>query len=506
MSNIILGPLVGIESKSKLSICFLLDRNPISKNEPAKLKIEYDDTSSVIDGKLIDDPDILFGYEYYKFLVEKSSINQNHFNYSIIIEEVAIKDTHQRSSFKVNILNGNKTPAIAYVSCNGSHHGPDSVQPEDYLGYQELMNQKPDYLIFGGDQIYADQLLSEKDSLYRKFFLSDRSKLSNDEVLYVKKFYLKLYIDSWKNKDISLALATIPNLMTWDDHDIIDGYGSHAKFITDKHEELFKIAKIYYELFQLRKNSTGTRFITVNNHLLVFPETRENRTERKIISDEDYKLMSDHLNGNNNEYYNICFILPVPIAHMNYTSAFERAFGFLTRLLRSRRLSIWHHDDVVDHWAHGNHIVDEKKMIETIFKYGDHFKPKYLSIVSGDVHSSGASRITREVGQNKSYATQIISSPIVNKAVPFMKTIHLFFAKKNRKTDNFLFEMTKWGASWRTNIYRRSFVITKDIRRTLSDGSQSNPYMSAQISFELSPNRWLSGQSDQNRNLNKFER
>jgi len=295
--------------------------------------------------------------------------------------------------------------------------------------------------------------------------------------------------------------------MTWDDHDIIDGYGSHADFIAEKHEELYEIAKVYYEYFQLRQGAVGTRIFPLHNHLLVLPETRANRTEQVIVSKQDYKLMKDYLKGNKKEYYNICFVLPVPIAHMNYTSTFERIFRFATKVLKSKRFSAYHHDDVVDHWAHSNHSEDEKLMMDTIFSYGDHFNPKYLSIISGDVHSAGASKITRTVDGNENYATQIISSPIVNKAIIWMTALHHIFARVSRKKGAYTFEMKKWGADWRTNIYKRNFVISKDITKTVKrTGKQSKPYLAALISYEEAPNKWLSETDQKSRSYNKFSK
>lgn len=507
MVKIKLGPLLGVESESELSICILIDSSTYRENATVQLVVKYDEKKERLDGHCIEDSAYLFELRFYKFTLSIESLQYADFTYSFEIDNEVIYDLHRRNSFSVQLNKPNKTPSIAYVSCTGSHKGVNKIKKTDYYGYKVLLDQKPDYLFFGGDQVYADQLLINKKSLYRQYYLSDNSNLNSKQKEFVKRFYLELYINSWNNEYLSLALATIPNVMTWDDHDIIDGYGSHAQFIAKKHKELFQIAKVYYEYFQLRMGKVGTRILPLNNHLFVLPETRANRTEKTIVSEDDYEKMNNYLKTNDDKYYNICFVLPVPIAHMNYTSAFEKMFRFITKLFKSKRLSALHHDDVVDHWAHSYHIEDEKKMMDTIFNFGDYFEPKYLSIVSGDVHSSGASKITRKIGSRTNYATQIVSSPIVNKAVIWMTALHHIFARGNRKTGVYHFEMKKWGSYWRRNIYKRSFVITKDVPDNPNNSeNERKPFLVAKISYEVTPNNWLTNSYQQFRSLNKFQK
>jgi phosphodiesterase/alkaline phosphatase D-like protein len=41
----------------------------------------------------------------------------------------------------------------------------------------------------------------------------------------VFSFYFNSYLRQWSQPLYTSALATIPHLMTWDDHDIFDGWG-----------------------------------------------------------------------------------------------------------------------------------------------------------------------------------------------------------------------------------------------------------------------------------------
>lgn len=74
----------------------------------------------------------------------------------------------------------------------------------------------------------------------------------------IDDFFCQLYIDSWNKKTVGITLACIPNIMNWDDHDIIDGYGSLPENFqkTKLMQTIFNIAQKYYSLFQMRGNNT----------------------------------------------------------------------------------------------------------------------------------------------------------------------------------------------------------------------------------------------------------
>lgn len=40
-------------------------------------------------------------------------------------------------------------------------------------------------------------------------------------------YFSKMYLERWSQPDVATTLASMPAVMMWDDHDIMDGWGSH---------------------------------------------------------------------------------------------------------------------------------------------------------------------------------------------------------------------------------------------------------------------------------------
>ena len=84
----------------------------------------------------------------------------------------------------------------------------------------------------------------------------------------ISKFYEKLYYERWNQPETALMLASIPNVMMWDDHDIFDGWGSYPAEIQngDVHQTIFAQAKQYFELFQMRSSNNQSLINKTNQH------------------------------------------------------------------------------------------------------------------------------------------------------------------------------------------------------------------------------------------------
>jgi hypothetical protein len=108
----------------------------------------------------------------------------------------------------------------------------------------------------------------------------------------------------------------------------------------------------------------------------------------------------------------VLFAIPVPLAHLNYK---RRVESWLRWLVKSDFRKSFD-DDALDHWDHHRHEEEQKRLIDLIFAFGDKHNPKYVHIVSGDVHSAGAGRIKRTEG-SKRYVNQAISSAIVHSPI-----------------------------------------------------------------------------------------
>ncbi|MEV8510528.1 alkaline phosphatase D family protein [Actinoplanes sp. NPDC051475] len=90
---------------------------------------------------------------------------------------------------------------------------------------------RPDLIVLLGDQIYAD-----KTSTKVRRFLRRRRAAGHhgprDEVVTFDE-YTKLYLESWRDPEVRWLLATVPSVMIFDDHEIIDDWNTSASWRAD---------------------------------------------------------------------------------------------------------------------------------------------------------------------------------------------------------------------------------------------------------------------------------
>jgi len=478
--DIVLGPLLGVESDTKYSVCLLANdciHDPI-------LSVSGHLENICIEQRL----EILDKYIFYRYsfnidpdILEKT----NQFIYSINYTSNHLPSNLFEKFWLVKTPDQNDRPSIAFVSCNGYHNSyPSYIPKNSFLGWKKINEVRPDYLIITGDQIYADSIIEK----IPKLIFTEADLIKN--ALKIEEFYVKLYIDSWSNKHMRKALATIPNIMTWDDHDIIDGYGSYNDQKQKDLIPLFNIARKYYQLFQLRsachnkslsetEDGVFNQYIKLRGFHCFLPDTRSNRTQKQILSSQQYQWLENHaLNPpaeitpkQDDEGEKLLMVLPVPIAHLDFYSFIDDVFEPVEKKSIKKLVDLV--DDNIDHWDHKYHKEEQKRMMNLLFNLGEAFRIKHLIIVSGDVHSAGASSIVKMTMEKKEerFATQLITSPIVNK--PTFRLMK-FTGKRNKFiTDEIGYSLNNFGNLRNWLITKRNFMIV----RWGSNGYHSTIYM-----------------------------
>jgi hypothetical protein len=125
---------------------------------------------------------------------------------------------------------------IMFHSCNGFSVGTDmSVWHGPTLWHDVLRmhNRRPFHVMLGGgDQIYNDNVRTDgplaawtamKDPISRRNFPFDE-----DLRLACDRHYYDNYVRWFTTPPFSDANCSIPQVNIWDDHDIIDGFGSYV--------------------------------------------------------------------------------------------------------------------------------------------------------------------------------------------------------------------------------------------------------------------------------------
>ncbi|MFG1953312.1 alkaline phosphatase D family protein [Micromonospora sp. NPDC048830] len=86
----------------------------------------------------------------------------------------------------------------------------------------------PDLLVLLGDQVYADETSPTVRRLLRRRRRRPRGAPATQVVSFDE--YTKLYLESWRDPEIRWLFSTVPSVMIFDDHEIIDDWNTSASW------------------------------------------------------------------------------------------------------------------------------------------------------------------------------------------------------------------------------------------------------------------------------------
>ena len=444
----ILGPILGIESEYEYSLIFACETFHSISSLELSLVCSGGDNKTYKCLTVFE----LKSTWVYKFVFPVEAKKDTYkVNYKISIDGVNLVDRHINSSWTFVVPGSDNVPKIGFFSCNGnSKKLPQFQSNADYVMWDRLyishikenMSHSFHCIIMGGDQIYADPMWKNIPYFKDHKLLGWNSNRAIEKhvikpenmssfTAQLEEFYERLYIESWGKPAVSKALAAIPSIMMWDDHDIFDGWGSQPTALQESQvfQLIFKIAKKYFEVFQLRGIDNKTRIsqdeyslqIRFRNFEIFVLDNRSHRTNNQIMSVSQFENVEDFRNKYLFEGMSealskekvLLFAIAVPVAHLNYKKRTEKVLKW--PIIKNFRYSL--NDDALDHWDHSNHVRQQKRLLDTIFSLADHTSPKYVHIISGDVHSAGAGRIVKESANELRIVNEYISSPIVYKPI-----------------------------------------------------------------------------------------
>ncbi|WP_341719532.1 alkaline phosphatase D family protein [Micromonospora sp. FIMYZ51] len=93
----------------------------------------------------------------------------------------------------------------------------------------------PDLLVMLGDQVYADETSPTVKRLLRRRRRRPADAPSDQVVSFDE--YTKLYLESWGDPEIRWLLSTVPSVMIFDDHEIIDDWNTSASWRADMRQQ-----------------------------------------------------------------------------------------------------------------------------------------------------------------------------------------------------------------------------------------------------------------------------
>ncbi|KIJ52472.1 hypothetical protein M422DRAFT_243256 [Sphaerobolus stellatus SS14] len=376
---------------------------------------------------------------------------------------------------------------IMFHSCNGF-----SVKiPKDAYAGPALWNdvlrthdEKPFHvMIGGGDQIYSDMICQDGPLKEWAHNLSPsrraRTPFTEQTAKKLDEWYFNNYVDWFTVDPFRKALATVPSMNIWDDHDIIDGYGSYRDHLlrTPIFIGIGKTAHKYYMLFQHHtspseiENNPDPSFVVgvrpgpyINQKSVslcsnlgprtVFYglECRVERTRNRICYESTYDSMFTRLDQavEKGKTKHLVILLGVPIAYPRLVwlegllgskivttpikllgKLFGLGSGFFNNFDGSSELL----DDLDDHWCAVHHKHERNTFIWRLQDFA-HQKAVRITILSGDVHLAAVGRFFSNprlrIPQDKDqrYMVNIISSAITNAPPP--KAIANLMHRRNK--------------------------------------------------------------------------
>lgn len=350
-----------------------------------------------------------------------------------------------------------------YYSCSGisADVSPDAPERKDpcYL-WKDLLNVHSAFplhvLIGGGDQVYSDPIWKEAPL---KAWTSDKSRKRRlaapwtaEMAQAAEAFYVNNYLDGFCQKEVAAAMASIPQVMSWDDHDIWDGWGSYPPRLQNcpVFQGLFVVAKRFYLLFQHHtthafNQHSGELFGDGEYHFLKMlgPQVallgidmRTRRQRKQIIPQDTYPLLSKVMAGLPPSTEHLLVMSGVPLVFPQ-VPVMETLLGALQSGMSGHRtlrtlvakggLSDQFGnpgilDDMVDGWAAKVH-KEEKLQFVRLLQEPALRRGIRVSVLSGDAHVCGVGRLYSHpkmdsLSEDPLYMTQVISSAIMNAPPP----------------------------------------------------------------------------------------
>ncbi|HEK1684216.1 TPA: alkaline phosphatase D family protein [Pseudomonas putida] len=306
------------------------------------------------------------------------------------------------------------------------------------------------FAIGGGDQVYVDSqdskyfpdvwkwLKDNKDALVSAY--SQNGKLDTAKLQqYLVNLYRWYYRVYWKFAHLQDLFSRYPQYMIWDDHEIMDGWGSRTKaeriglitrYFKRDNEAIdqqlvdamwFAARTAYFEYAHSHNPKTNVTRRKLEEHpddcqwdysfeqcgvpffvldLRGHHDVESPAKNHVLLGIEQTERFEDWLKaqGKRNASPLVFVVSPVPFVHWK---SFVMTAGSMVPSAK---------DDVMDEWDHPTNHAERDHLLEVIFKTLDKHG-KTLVFISGDVHCAATFRLSHGQYPNASIY-QVTSSAI----------------------------------------------------------------------------------------------
>ncbi|MFL9499117.1 alkaline phosphatase family protein [Rhodopseudomonas palustris] len=361
---------------------------------------------------------------------------------------------------------------IAFVSCNGQEDGDlERDFSERNAMWRRLACQHDDnpfqLLLHGGDQIYADEILSshpllrawadegEKHSLHPSEAELDELRTS------VRRSFIDCYSGVLGSDESNWLMGRVPSLTMWDDHDICDGWGSMSdrKLDAPVGRLLFEVARECFLVFQFgvapdevpeividRTASTLTWHVKLTGLHVIAPDLRSERRRRRVMGETGWQALSDALAAVHEGRVLLISSVPALGPRLSWIEGVMRLWPDMQK----------YEDDLRDQWQSRAHRAEWRRLLESLAKV--HADPKTpVTVLSGEIHL--ATRGTFDVSPTPIH--QLVASGISHPAPTVLYALGLDVLARFGETPVPGHEIRMRPLPGRTSIYtsQRNFLV-----------------------------------------------
>lgn len=292
-------------------------------------------------------------------------------------------------------------PRIAYNACGGCEDEEEiaaaSLQRNGQWGHLLGRHRADPFhlMLMGGDQVYADGLWDHVPALrqaaatplMRRIDLPAPAELPAQ----LDAWYLATYRHAWNQPEPAALLASVPGLRMWDDHDIIDGWGSHPEKLLGSpiYQAIYAAARRAFRLYQIGMADDDppetliageppgfTQAIMLNGVGILAPDLRSERRPDQVLSPRSLRSLPEWL-----DRFSGC-------AHLLFMSSVPLVFPSFGLIERVVNLIPGRHkmeDDLRDQWRSPAHAIEWREVVNHLADFTKR-SGCIVTILSGEVH------------------------------------------------------------------------------------------------------------------------
>ena len=289
----------------------------------------------------------------------------------------------QSGARRFRLLPAQRPPRVALLSCNGVHEMKEEARRYDMWKQlrREIEAGNVDLVIHAGDQIYADEVV-------QRYTKAARSTKDPDALLgTLIGEYRRLYVERfWTLPDVAAVLTSCPSIMTWDDHDIDEGWGSNPNDNQPWRRLFFRAARQAFGDFQasigcprIDEGSFACAFVHGELAFLLL-DGRSHRlySESRVLGAAQFEAARTWLEALPAATRRVYLVLGIPPVHAKLTTA--------AAILRWTPFSEPYASDLRDGWMSKGNRAECARLMQLLVEFCRTHPVTDVTILSGDVH------------------------------------------------------------------------------------------------------------------------